>query len=146
VGYYGKPIKSIRKTFEWLRDRAGLPRDISLCTIRHTMADELRKRGVPLAEVAGLLGHSIGYHTTERYAKYGPEHAAETVRAIDAYFADLNRQSGLPQIEAGTVHASRVLPGPVLSIADANKTLKKVVEQRGIEPLTSTLRTSRSPN
>lgn len=49
----------------------------------------MRKRGVPVWEVAGFLGHSSGYRTTERYAKYGPDHLGAAVRAIDAYFADL---------------------------------------------------------
>jgi uncharacterized protein (DUF736 family) len=97
------------------------------------IATELRKRGVALAEVAGFLGHSSGYRTTERYAKYGPDHLSEAVRAIDAYFTDLARPAPLPQINSGTVRASCVLAGG-----------QKVVEQRGIEPRTSTLRMSTS--
>jgi len=66
----------------------------------------MRKRGVPVWEVAGFLGHSSGYKTTERYAKFGPDHLAGAARAIDAYFADLGvaglrltgglRASGVP--------------------------------------------------
>jgi integrase len=125
VAYLGKPIKNIRKSFERTRDRAGLAKEITLYSIRHTVATELRKRGVALAEVAGFLGHSTGYRTTERYAKYGPDHLSEAVRAIDAYFTDLSRFAGLPQITSGTTRASCVLAGG-----------RKVVEQRGIEPLT----------
>jgi integrase len=135
VAYFGKPIKNIRKTFERARDRTGLATDITLYCIRHTVATELRKRGVALAEVAGFLGHSTGYRTTERYAKYGPDHLSEAVRAVDAYFTDLSRFAGLPQIASGTARARCGLAGR-----------RKLVEQRGIEPLTSTLRTSRSPN
>ncbi len=62
--------------------------------IRHTVACEMRKRGVPVWEVAGFLGHSTGYRTTERYAKYGPDHLGAAVRAIDAYFADLGVTEG----------------------------------------------------
>lgn len=57
--------------------------------IRLTIACEMRKRGVPVWEVAGFLGHSSSYRTTERHAKYGPDHLGAAVRAIDAYFADL---------------------------------------------------------
>ena len=57
--------------------------------MRHTVASEMRKRGVPVWEVAGFLGHSSGYKTTERYAKYGPDHLSQAVRAIDGFFADL---------------------------------------------------------
>ena len=62
--------------------------------IRHTVACEMRKRGVPVWEVAGFLGHSSGYRTTERYAKYGPDHLGAAVRAIDAYLADLGVADG----------------------------------------------------
>ena len=57
--------------------RAGLSPDVSPYTLRHTMATELRKRGVPAWEVAGLLGHKAGsYRTTEIYAKFGPDYLA----------------------------------------------------------------------
>ena len=62
--------------------------------IRHTIACEMRKRGVPVWEVAGFLGHATGYRTTERYAKYGPDHLGAAVRAIDAYFTDLGVTEG----------------------------------------------------
>lgn len=71
------------------RRRAAAIREVTAYTIRHTVAAEMRKRGVPVWEVAGFLGHSSGYKTTERYAKFGPDHLAGAVRAIDAYFADL---------------------------------------------------------
>jgi site-specific recombinase XerD len=72
-----------------------LAKEITLYSIRHAVATELRKRGAALAEVAGFLGNSTGYRTTERYAKYGPDHLSEAVRAIDAYFTDLSRFAGL---------------------------------------------------
>lgn len=58
-------------------------------TQRHTMATELRIRGVPVWEVAGWLGHSSGYRTTERYAKGNPEALAGALRATETYFVDL---------------------------------------------------------
>lgn len=63
--------------------------ELTSYAIRHTIACEMRRRGVPVWEVAGFLGHSTGYRTTERYAKYGPDHLGAAVRAIDAYFAEL---------------------------------------------------------
>ena len=62
---------------------------MTVYTVRHTVATEMRRRGVPMWEAAGMLGHSTGYRTTERYAKYGPDHLSEAIRAIDGYFADL---------------------------------------------------------
>jgi integrase len=79
---------------------------LTLDAIRHTVACEMRKRGVPVYEVAGFLGHSSGYRTTERYAKYDPDHLGKAVRAIDAYFANLGVADGRAQTR---LLASRVL-------------------------------------
>jgi len=51
------------------------------------MATEMRRRGAPVWEIAGFLGHSCGYRTTERSAKIGPDHLAGCVRAIAAQIA-----------------------------------------------------------
>jgi hypothetical protein len=73
-----------------LAKRAGLP-DVTLYVIRHTVATELRKRGVNIWEVAGFLGHSMPKNDiTERYAKFLPNYQAAVVQAIDAYFAELS--------------------------------------------------------
>jgi integrase len=104
VSYNGRPIKSIDTAFERARDRAGLSKDVIPYTIRHTVAAEMRKRGVPVWEVAGWLGHTSGYKTTERYAKFGPDHLGGAIRALDSYFADLKScgwtpvSSGHPQL------------------------------------------------
>src|SRR5262249_35925835 len=71
------------------RQRSTAMLEVTAYTIRHTVAVEMRKRGVPVWEVAGFLGHSSGYKTTERYAKFGPDHLAGAVQAIDDYFAEL---------------------------------------------------------
>jgi integrase len=87
-------LRASRRAEAWAAIRDGRQRsaailEITAYTIRHTVAAEMRKRGVPVWEVAGFLGHSSGYKTTERYAKFGPDHLGEAVRAIDSYFADL---------------------------------------------------------
>ena len=54
------------------------------------MATELRRRGVSVWEAAGMLGHkTAGYRTTEIYAKYDPDYLGQAVKAIDAYFIEL---------------------------------------------------------
>jgi integrase len=88
VQYQGRALGSIRSAFARLKAKAGIT-DISPYTIRHTVATEPRMHGVSVWDVAGFLGHSSGYKTTERYAKFGPDHLSGAIRAIDTYFADL---------------------------------------------------------
>ena len=107
VHWKGKPIASIKTGFRRLRERANLSADVIPYTIRHTMATELRKRGVPPWEVAGMLGHKTGgYKTTEIYAKYDPDYLSKAIEAIDDYFDDLQplvtrslRASCVPVVE-----------------------------------------------
>jgi integrase len=109
--------------------------EITPYTIRHTMAAEMRRRGVPVWEVAGFLGHSSGYKTTERYAKFGPDHLSAAVRAIDSFFADLGvAAKPLPD------HVHRLRASSVLVPDEANwQVLENMVEPDGIEPTTSTM-------
>jgi integrase len=131
VCYAGRALGGIKSTFDHLTRRAGIT-GASAYTVRHTVAAEMRKRGVPVWEVAGFLGHSSGYKTTERYAKYGPDHLAEAVRAIDAYFADLG-------IAVPPLRLSSVRENPK-GLADLSaKPLNLLVEPTGIEPVTSTM-------
>ena len=89
VNWKGKPIKSIRRAFQLTRDRAGLDKEVTPYTIRHTMATELRRREVQMYELAGFLGHSSGKGVTDRYAKFAPDYQSRARIAIDEYFIEL---------------------------------------------------------
>jgi len=131
ITYNSHPLKSIKSGFLRARERAGLDKAVVPYTLRHTVASEMRARGVPVWEVAGFLGHTSGYKTTERYAKFGPDHLSEAVRALDSYFADLSAITGhcwLSDHFFTEVRTSRVLVGS-----------PKLVEPDGIEPTTSTM-------
>jgi hypothetical protein len=112
------------------RRRAAAMLEITAYTIRHTVAAEMRKRSVPVWEVAGFLGHTSGYKTTERYSKFGPDRLGGAIRAIDAYFADLGIGSAALHLRVSSVSASS---GPSLQLVG------KLVEPTGIEPVTSTM-------
>ncbi len=56
------------------------------------MATELRARSVPAWEVSGMLGHKTA-GISETYAKYDPTYLGKAAAAIDAYFADLGRET-----------------------------------------------------
>ena len=97
IAYWGRSIKSVRKGFNAVRDAAGLGADVSPYAIRHTMAIELRKRGVPPWEVQGILGHkSGGYRTTEIYAKYAPDYLGKAAQAIDEYMEEVSKRTSRP--------------------------------------------------
>ena len=118
------------------RRRSAAIMEVTAYTIRHTVAAEMRKRGVPVWEVAGFLGHSSGYRTTERYAKFGPDHLAGAVRAIDGYFADLGL-AALPQPATRPLRVSSVLVPPAMG----SQALEIMVGATGIEPVTPTMST-----
>ncbi len=92
VTYHGGRVFSVKKAFQRLPKIAkGLPERISPYCIRHTMAKELRRRGVPPWEVQGMLGHkAAGLRTTEIYAKYDPSYLSAARVAIDEVMADIN--------------------------------------------------------
>jgi len=78
-----------------VRKRAGLDADVIPYTIRHTVAAELRRRGVPEWECRGFMGHRSG-GITERYAKFQPDHLGAAVMAVDANCAELHSIAGIP--------------------------------------------------
>ena len=139
VQYNGRALRGVKSTFDHLTERAAhrVPAisDVMPYVIRHTIAAEIRKRGVPVWEVAGFLGHTSGYKRTERYAKFGPDHLARAVRAIDAYFADLQALGARLQLPQPVLRVSSVLASP----ANFRKPLSLLVEPTGIEPVTSTM-------
>jgi integrase len=118
------------------RRRSAQIMEVTAYTIRHTVAAEMPKRGVPVWEVAGFLGHSSGHRTTERYAKFGPDHLAEPVRAIDSFFADLGLAALSPRADR-PLRVSSVLAAPGMD----PYLIDKMVGATGIEPVTPTMST-----
>ena len=79
------PVKSRKTWWRTMRDALDLPDEIVPKTIRHTIATELRRRGVSLTDIAGLLGHLSESRITQVYAKYDPSrlpHAKQELSAI----------------------------------------------------------------
>ncbi|MGQ3046362.1 MAG: tyrosine-type recombinase/integrase [Niveispirillum sp.] len=73
----GKPITSLRGSWDRARRAAGLPDDFVLHSLRHTYASCLVNRGRSLAEIAAVLGHSQ-LSTTRRYAHHAPARLVST--------------------------------------------------------------------
>jgi integrase len=137
VLYHGKPVASVKKSFGKAVVGAGL-KDVSPYCLRHTMATELRARGVSEWEAMGMLGHKSPARTTERYAKFRPDYPSGAARAIDAYFTDLGAAFGdLSDLILNPVRASSVLV-PKHSFPQS---LGNVVGATGIEPVTPAMST-----
>jgi integrase len=136
---YTTPIKT---SFRRLITEAGLSKEITPYSLRHTMAVEMRRRGVPLWELQGYMGHKAG-GITETYAKFGPDYLSQGSRAIDAYFADLGAMfaDGAPWSLFNV--ACHDVPAPkVVDFNLADKLLNfngKMVGGTGIEPVTPTM-------
>ena len=89
--------------------------------------------------VAGILGHKeprLG--TTEVYSKYDPDYLGSAVKAIDAYFRDLQAITdrpltpNSPPLRASSVSVMRIGNPQVLKI---------MVGAAGFEPATPTMST-----
>jgi hypothetical protein len=57
--------------------------------IRHTIATELRSRGVSLTDIAGLLGHTSESRITQVYAKYDPMRLTHAKQELSAIWDDV---------------------------------------------------------
>jgi integrase len=79
----GNRWNDIRHPFEGACEGAGLT-DFHFHDLRHTFASWLMMRGVPLATVSNLLGHTSPTMTL-RYANLSPKHLTSAVRVLDAH-------------------------------------------------------------
>ncbi len=150
IQHGGKPYsrQGWKAIFGRLADRAGVP-DATPYTIRHTVATELAKRGVPWHEIELFLGHAIA-STSAHYVHYAPEYLAKAIAAVDAYFGDLSRlvsrpllrreldEQPLPDdgLRAQCVPIVRTVRGNL-----ARNVLSELVGMTGFEPATPTSRT-----
>lgn len=80
VEFAGARIDSVRTGFRAACRRAGLS-GVTPHTLRHTAATWMAQAGVPMWEIAGLLGNSIEV-VTRTYAKHSPEHLRRAAGAI----------------------------------------------------------------
>lgn len=82
-------VKSRRTWWRTMRSALGFPPSFIPKTIRHTISTELRSRGVPMEQIEGLLGHSVGSRTTQVYAKYDPDRLPKAKQELSAIWNDV---------------------------------------------------------
>lgn len=108
VNWHGAQINSLKTTWRKLKINAKLPLHWAPKILRHTVATELRRRGVPNWEAAGLLGHARG-STTDTYAKFDPDYLGKARTALDDWMRDLS--TSVPRLASLLARAATVAAG-----------------------------------
>lgn len=82
IEWAGEPVKSIKRGFREAVRRAGLGTDVTPHVLRHTAASWMAEAGIPMSEIAAVLGHRDSRTTERIYAKFSPEYLQRAVRAL----------------------------------------------------------------
>jgi integrase len=83
IEYGGKRVRSVKRAFKAAVARAGLPADTSPHVLRHSAAVHMAESGVPMAEIAQLLGHSSESVTFRTYARFSPSYLQRAAAALE---------------------------------------------------------------
>ena len=110
VNWHGRRIASIKKAWAKVRIAAKLPVWFAPKVLRHTVATELRRRGVPHWEVSGQIGHKKA-GTSEIYAKFDPDYLGAARTALDAWLEDLARSVPRLRGQSGVSALRKVVGG-----------------------------------
>ena len=86
IEWGGKPVVSIKRGFAAAVASAEL-KGVTPHVLRHTAAVHMAEAGVSMDEIAQYLGHSDTRITSNRYARYSPEHLQKAATALDFDFA-----------------------------------------------------------
>lgn len=108
VTFKGRQIASILAGFRLTRAAAKLDERVTPYSIRHTMAREMRRRGVPGDQISLFLGHlpQGAAATTAIYAPYEPGYLHDAAEAIEDVYREM----------AGGVLSADVLGGPTFAL------------------------------
>ena len=128
IEYHGRPVSHIRKTVVRAAESAGLS-GVTPYTLRHTAATWMAQAGVPMWEIAGMLGHTTTRITERVYAKHSPDFMHRAVAALDSVFGER------------ALRASYAQSPDVPDLRIPAKLLKNMVGAAGIEPATPTMST-----
>lgn len=77
----GKQIGNIKKAFQAASERSGV--HATPYTLRHTGAVWAAEAGVPMSELAQMLGHDDDRTTQQHYARYSPGYLKRVADAIE---------------------------------------------------------------
>lgn len=85
VEWLGAPITHVRRSFATACRHAGL-QAVTPYVLRRTGATLLAAAGVPMRQIAGMLGHTTTHTTEYHYAKHAPGYLSEARDALDEIF------------------------------------------------------------
>lgn len=87
------PVRSRRTAWRTMREALGLPHQVVPKTIRHTIATELRRRGIAQEQISALLGHAYANRTTAVYAKYDPAYLKEATAMLSIIWHEIRGEA-----------------------------------------------------
>lgn len=82
VEYARRQVTTIKRGFAKAVADAGLE-DVTPHVLRHTAATRMAEAGVPMAQIAAVLGHSDDRTTARIYARFSPSFLRSAVAALD---------------------------------------------------------------
>lgn len=82
VEWAARKVGSIKRGFGRAVMLAGLE-DVTPHVLRHTAASWMAERGVPMTEIAAVLGHSDSRTTERIYARFSPDYLRGAISALD---------------------------------------------------------------
>jgi integrase len=83
IEYAGGPVRSVKRAFAAAARRAELPAGTSPHVLRHSAAVHMAESGVPMPEIAQVLGHSSESVTFRTYARYSPDYLRRAVSVLE---------------------------------------------------------------
>ena len=81
IEHGGRQVGSMKKAFQRASERSNV--HATPYTLRHTGAVWAAEEGVPMSELAQMMGHDDDRTTQAHYARYSPEYLARVVRAVE---------------------------------------------------------------
>jgi integrase len=82
IEWAGSRVRSVKKALASASSRAGLP-PVTPHMFRHSAASIMAESGVPMSEIAQLLGHSNTKMVETVYGKYSPTYLRKAASALE---------------------------------------------------------------
>jgi integrase len=80
--------RNFNRKFEELREKAGISKDVTVHSLRHTFATRLLERGVAMKEVQELLRHEVMATTADIYSHVSEELKREAISKLNHVLKD----------------------------------------------------------